>query len=322
MVIEAGETALTRKFIFCQGIPASGKSTWAKEWVGQNEYSRVRINRDDIRNMLGVYWLKDPVARAHRENYITQIERAAIKNALMVGYDIVSDNMNLNPEFYHQTMDFVNDVCTKYSIPYKYEFEFKMFDVPVEECIRRDKTRQNPIGESAIREVWKKYRNQIIQNGIKRLIDRQKEQNDPNKIDAIILDMDATLCFNDSGRPFYGNGAEQGVDKDLPNQYIVELAQLYKKQGFEIIILTGREGTREMRDGTEKWLKDHNVEYDFLIMRPIGSFLKGDEQKKQLYKKHIEPEYNVHLVIDDSQKCVDMWRELGLVCLQPNEGKY
>ena len=83
MVIEAGETALTRKFIFCQGIPASGKSTWAKEWVGQNEYSRVRINRDDIRNMLGVYWLKDPVARAHRENYITQIERAAIKNALM-----------------------------------------------------------------------------------------------------------------------------------------------------------------------------------------------------------------------------------------------
>ena len=109
----------TRKFIFCQGIPASGKSTWAKDWVKQNEYSRVRINRYDIRNMLGTYWLKDPVERTHRENYITQIERAAIKNALMVGYDIVSDNMNLNPEFYHQTMDFVNDVCTKYILPYK-----------------------------------------------------------------------------------------------------------------------------------------------------------------------------------------------------------
>lgn len=45
------------KIILCQGIQGSGKSTWAKAWVKEDSEHRVRLNYDDLRNMLGVYWV-------------------------------------------------------------------------------------------------------------------------------------------------------------------------------------------------------------------------------------------------------------------------
>lgn len=45
------------KLIITRGLPASGKSTWAKQWVLEDPEHRVRINQDDIRLMLGKYWV-------------------------------------------------------------------------------------------------------------------------------------------------------------------------------------------------------------------------------------------------------------------------
>lgn len=44
------------KIILTVGIPASGKSTWAKQWVLEDPEHRIRFNQDDIRNMFGKYW--------------------------------------------------------------------------------------------------------------------------------------------------------------------------------------------------------------------------------------------------------------------------
>ena len=40
------------KLILTRGIQGSGKTTWARQWVAEDPSSRVRINNDDIRNML------------------------------------------------------------------------------------------------------------------------------------------------------------------------------------------------------------------------------------------------------------------------------
>ena len=37
------------KLIITRGLPASGKSTWAKQWVLEDTENRVRINQDDIK---------------------------------------------------------------------------------------------------------------------------------------------------------------------------------------------------------------------------------------------------------------------------------
>ena len=40
------------KVILTVGLPASGKSTWAKEQVSQNPGQYKRVNKDDLRAML------------------------------------------------------------------------------------------------------------------------------------------------------------------------------------------------------------------------------------------------------------------------------
>jgi hypothetical protein len=57
-------------------------------------------------------------------------------------------------------------------------------------------------------------------------------------------------------------------------------------------------------------------------MRPEGDYSPGDIMKQTLYNQYVKDKYFIEFVIDDSTKCVEMWRNLGLTCLQPNEGKF
>jgi len=68
------------KIIICRGIPASGKSTWAKNWVLENPNSRVRFNNDDIRNMLGKYWVPS------RETLVEAIKKQFTATSMKRGY--------------------------------------------------------------------------------------------------------------------------------------------------------------------------------------------------------------------------------------------
>jgi hypothetical protein len=42
--------------------------------------------------------------------------------------------------------------------------------------------------------------------------------------------------------------------------------------------------------------------------------------KLELYAKHIHGNYNVHVVLDDRNSVVTVWRGLGLKCLQVASG--
>ena len=63
-----------KKIILTRGIPASSKSTWAKQEVLKDPEHSVRINRDDLRNMSGKYWVPT------REDYI--MSRLVIKTKI------------------------------------------------------------------------------------------------------------------------------------------------------------------------------------------------------------------------------------------------
>ena len=142
------------KIIICRGIPASGKSTWAKQWVLEDPEHRIRINQDDIRNMLGKYWVPS------RENLVSYINNAIITKAVSLNYDIVIDNINLNPKNILYIEDIILLCNMKYIIEYK-----DFFDVPLSVCIERDKKRTNPIGEEVIRSFYNRYKNKYNLNG-------------------------------------------------------------------------------------------------------------------------------------------------------------
>ena len=140
------------KLIICRGIPASGKTFWAKQWVLKDPEHRVRINQDDIRLMLGKYWVPS------REPLVSHIQQEAICRAMSLGLDIVSDNTNLNPKVLKSLSDVANSN--------EYELEYKdFFDTPLSVCIERDKTRDVQISEKVIRSFYNNYKDTYPLNG-------------------------------------------------------------------------------------------------------------------------------------------------------------
>lgn len=139
-----------RVLIICRGIQGSGKSTWAKQWCHEDPEHRVRFNNDDIRNMLGDYWVPN------REKLVTEAKANMITFALIKGYDVVVDNMNLNPK----EDEWIRTLCANIEKDkgIHVDIEYKDFWTPVEECIRRDAMRPNPIGEKVIRQTWRPFR--------------------------------------------------------------------------------------------------------------------------------------------------------------------
>lgn len=140
------------KIILCRGIQGSGKSTWAKQWVLEDPEHRVRFNNDDIRNMLGKYWVPS------REKIVTEIKKDFMINAMELGYDIVIDNMNLNSN----EVTYYKDLAASTSrLISPYIVEFKDFFIPLEVCIERDSKRENPVGEEIIRATYERYKHII-----------------------------------------------------------------------------------------------------------------------------------------------------------------
>lgn len=107
--------------------------------------------------MLGKYWVPS------REGIVSALKREFLYSAMSCGYDIIIDNMNLNPKEVKYFQDLVDGWNNPKGIVLAvvraiYEIEFKDFFVPLEECIRRDSLRENPIGEEIIRNTYNKYK--------------------------------------------------------------------------------------------------------------------------------------------------------------------
>ena len=141
------------KLIITRGIPSSGKSTWAKQWVLEDPEHRVRINQDDIRLMLGKYWVPS------REELVQHIQKEALIEALERGYDIVIDNTNLNKK----VLDFYRALVIDHG---NHAIEYKdFFDTPLSVCIERDKNRDVQVSEKIIRNFYNNYKNIYLLNG-------------------------------------------------------------------------------------------------------------------------------------------------------------
>ena len=303
-----------KKLILCRGIQGSGKTYFAKAWCTEDPKNRVRINNDDIRNMLGPYWITD------REPLVSDIKLHIAEEAMNRGYNIVVDNMNLNPrevKFWEKVVELNNEDPDGY----KYEIEFKDFFIPLEECIRRDAMRPNPIGEKVIRENWKRYKHFIqtteVENYVNNLI-----KEDESKPYCLVVDMDSTLCFNTTKRPWYGEGAAEGMINDVPNMGVLRLVEQWTKPGptaytNNLIIATGRDTSQE--EVTKQWLAKYNIYPQEFYFRREGDYRKGVEVKKEQIEKILE-KYNVVAIIDDCEPIVNMYREMGLTVLQPNKG--
>jgi hypothetical protein len=139
----------------------------------------------------------------------------------------------------------------------------------------------------------------------------------------VIIDIDNTLC--NSNKRFESAIKPDGkidwpiahipasIILDDPFYPMIDLVKKYKRDGVEVILLTGR--PESVREVTIEWLKKYEIQYDQLIMRSWeDNFLKAPIYKKKMYESHIKSD--VICAYDDDQRVIDMWIELRIPCFK------
>ena len=141
------------------------------------------------------------------------------------------------------------------------------------------------------------------------------------KPQAIICDIDGTVAAH----PHRGHYEYNLVDTDEPHQDVIDLVQTIAEfMHTKLIFVSGRmdDPQRDVRQKTVDWLNEYFTLWDLLFMRANGDFRPDDIVKRELYEKHIEPNFEVIGVFDDRDRVVKMWRELGLRVYQVAPGDF
>jgi predicted kinase len=129
-----------------QGLPASGKSTWAVAQVkASTAGSVVRISKDLLRSMLHA-----DTRGPGTERQVLDARDALISVYLRNGVSVIIDDTNFLP--YHE------QELRKLAQRSGAAFVIQDFtDVPLDECLRRNRLRDSPVPDSAIIEMHDKY---------------------------------------------------------------------------------------------------------------------------------------------------------------------
>ena len=279
-----------QKIIMLKGLPASGKSTWAKEKINENS-NYIRINKDDIRESITGKWTPK------KEKIVISIRNSLIKAGISLGKNVIIDDTNLNPK-HEQSLK---------TLAQELEVEFEVNDsflkVPVEECVERDIKRDKSVGYKVI---YKMYYDYLYQDPSKKIVNSSNK-----KRRCVICDIDGTLAHNYGGRNIYDLTR---VKEDTPDPLVCAvldgLDSTFGIDYLDIIIVSGRED--DCRKETEEWLYHNMIPYKALYMRKSGDKRDDAIVKEEIYKEFIEPEYCVLGVIDDRNKVVRMWEKLGV----------
>ena len=303
-----------RKVIILRGLPASGKSGWAKEQVTKSNCSIIRVNKDDLRSML-----HSSKYSKGNEFYVLQLRDHIILTVLDLGKSVIVDDTNFYPKHEERIKELVSGFNegmygNNISINNKVQVEVKFFDVSPEECIIRDLKRQNSVGAKVIWDMYNKY----LKPESEKIKVMKQDKSLPR---AIICDLDGTLCIHNGRSPFEYNKC----DTDLPNKAVIKIIENYLSygQGNKIIFLSGREDS--CFEKTKTWIKDNVSLMDtesLLLMKKTGDNRKDCIVKKEIFDAEIKDKYHIDYILDDRDQMVKLWRSMGLTCLQVADGDF
>lgn len=327
------------KLIITRGLSGSGKTTWAKDFCRWEPTCRFRVNRDDLRGMLyGGY----AVASGYElEQLVTKVQHETIRELLARDKTVVVDDTNLALKHAKALAKLA------YEAGALFEVNDDFLTVSVEEAIRRDAARD--VSARVGREVIQRQYDRFVRGGLQPVVytppagqELEPYEAPAAKPEAIIVDIDGTIADMGDRNPFDW----AAVGNDAVKEEILEIVQRYagytRDRGgiFHIIFMSGRDEVcrKETLEWLELWaevihdsqrfdevdergyrVSDHNVH---LFMRPAGDNRPDNVVKLELFNQHIRNNFDIHFVLDDRDQVVDMWRKLGLTCLQVAPGAF
>lgn len=268
------------KIIFIKGIIASGKTTWAEQYIKENP-NWVRVNKDTLRETFPNFTEKE----------IVNLETDLVRNYLKEGYNVIIDNTHFNDVHKIRYENLAKE--------FNAEFEIKEFEVDPITAIERDSKREKPVGKKAISEMYLKY-----------IYKQPKGFNVTGNI--ILCDIDGTLAFKYEDRDIYDYTK---VKYDYPNFILASiLIQMYIA-GNRIVFLSGREDG--CRNETKEWIESFmcnipGVDFHYtLLMRKAGDRRDDTVVKKEIFEANFTKD-EILCVFDDRPKVRRMFMELGL----------
>lgn len=286
------------KLTMCKGLPASGKSFWARNEAKAlwGPDTTVVVTKDDIRNSA-------PFAKKDwnfdMEKEIIRVRDFQISEALNKGKDVISADTNLAPK--HEAR--LREIAKKY----KAEFVVKSFlDVPISTCIERDALREGKecVGEKVIRDMAEQFLtpDQLLPN-------RQSPQ--------LFLDLDGVFADFDSLVK-----ANWGWDRDpmrdtIPNDVFWNTLRTYKGRLFQDL--------KPMPYAKDLW--EALSHYKPVILTGVARSILGCvEDKLAWVAKYVDPDVPVicatsrnkwkyakpgDVLLDDSPKYEELWTKAG-----------
>lgn len=311
-----------QKLTILIGVPGVGKSTYAKQLLGERLFDAVPsiiINKDSLRNM---FFANSTLGD---EKLIDEMQMTLLKS--IQGKNVILDNT-------HCRISTVTRLIEMFHKKYTIDLVVLGSELAISEIIDRNNSRpiDKRVSSDSLNSMYQAFRHLLkhkdeldtlveVRNKNTETTPTKKSYNsyyrNTNLPRAVIVDIDGTVAHMDGKRgPFdWGKVGLDSVDYNIA-ELLVAIDQYY-----EIIYVSGRDEV--CREQTFSWLQTYvGLEVKHLHMRPAGSFEKDSVVKQRIYDTHIKDNYDVRFVLDDRNQVVEFWRSIGLKCLQVEEGNF
>lgn len=258
----------------------------------------------------------DGVLPWEQEKLVSAVQEKMVAAALSAGEDVVIDDLNLRPKYVSQWIEFAH--------AHGAEWLVVPLGTDVETCVARDAAREEPVGESVIRELARKFMPKGVFMEYTVKTPSELKNTTPyvapkDKPYVVIVDIDGTIADMGSRHPHdYAS-----VGGDSPRYGIILLVESLLREGYmdRVIFVSGRPDS--CRPETTNWLQRNTLlSRSQLLMRKTGDHRPDDIVKLEIFNEHIREKYNVVAVFDDRNRVVQMWRSLGLNVLQVADGNF
>lgn len=304
------------ELIVTRGLPASGKSTWAKAWVAADPQGRVRVNRDDLRMMMfGSYW-----GEGVDEKAVTDVEEAMVKAALAKGKSVVVDATHLKASYASKWYKFSANVS------------FQDFPYPPRILVETDRERmergERGVGAAVILEMARRYH--IKEDGILPEYPRNTGALPyfapyiPGEAPAYSFDIDGTLARMVARGPYDTSLYHTDVADRSMSELFWHLQDAVRGSEVpaEFLVLSGRD--EEFKPVLIEWLKGWSLDIpeENIFMRPKGDLRNDAIIKSELVDKHYSGVYDVIMHFDDRNRVVDALRSKGMKVAQVEPGDF